>query len=111
MRKYPVCVALLDNATKIHDADSVADVSQDWQIVRNDHVGQAQFGLQLSQKIQNLTLHRDVKARRRLVRDNKFGTQRQSSRDAHPPRLSARKLMRIAAKEIRAETNRSFSPS
>lgn len=44
----------LDELAEVHDADTVADIFDDWQIVGDEEVSQAKLGLQLFQQVENL---------------------------------------------------------
>ena len=63
----------LDDAPKVHDGDSVGDVPDDAQVVRNEQDCQPEPGLKLEQKVHHLGLHRDVECRHDLIRDQAIG--------------------------------------
>jgi hypothetical protein len=46
--------------SKIHDADSVADVFDDWDSVRDEQVGEMILCLKILQEIDNLSLNGDI---------------------------------------------------
>ena len=48
----------LHDAPEIHDRNPVREITDDTEIVRNEEVGQAQFFLQITQKVQDLGLDR-----------------------------------------------------
>ena len=61
-----------DNSPKVHDRDSVADMFDDTQIMRNEEVSQAEFFLQVFEEIDDLGLDREIEGRDRLVGNDQF---------------------------------------
>src|SRR3546814_8217609 len=57
----------------LHDADDVADLANNRQIVGNEEIGQAQFSLQLVEERQNLRLHRDIESGDGFVENEQIG--------------------------------------
>ena len=78
-------------------------MAHDIQIVCDDEESDAERRLELVQEVQHFTLHRDVEAGGRLVRDEELWPQRQRARDADAARLTAGKLVRIALQEGRGQ--------
>ena len=52
----------LHNFTQIHNRDAITNMFNDRKVVRNEHVGQLQFLLQLFQQIQNLRADGDIQS-------------------------------------------------
>src|SRR5829696_5486597 len=66
------------------------------QAVRNEKVRQSKLSLQILKQVYHLSLNRNIESRDRFVANNEFRIQRQSSSDAYPLPLPARKLVRVA---------------
>ena len=86
---------LLDHPAEVHDADPVADVPHDGQVVGDDEVGEVELVLQLLEQVDHLRLHRDVEGRDRLVGDDELGLDGQRPGDADPLALAAGELVRV----------------
>ena len=69
------CVLLreLDDLAEIHDGDTVADVLDHREIMRNEEVGELQLLLQVPQQIDDLRLDGDVERRDGLVSTMRLG--------------------------------------
>ena len=65
-------VALLDNATGIHDGDAAAGVGNDAKIVRDEQMAMP-LGPRLRHQLEDLRLHRHVERGRRLIGDQRSG--------------------------------------
>ena len=89
-------VGIFDDAAEIHDGDTVADVLDHRQIVRDEQIGQAELALQIHQQIEDLRLDRDVERGNRLVADDELGLQRERAGDADALPLAAGEFVRIA---------------
>ena len=94
-----------DDVAQIHHSNTVADVFDNAQVVRNEDVRQLIFPLQFAHQIQNLRLNRHVQRADRLVADNQLRVERQCARNADALPLSAGKLVRIARVDLFAQTN------
>ena len=99
-REHRVRIADLDQPAEIHDADAVGDVAHDRQVVGDHQIAEPVLALQVVHQVQDLALDRDVKPGRGLVGDHQLRPQRQRPCHAHPPRLPARQLVRVAVEEI-----------
>ena len=62
----------LDDATRIHDRDAVAEARDDAWIVRDEQHGETAVALELRKHVEVLRLQRDVERGRRLVRDQQL---------------------------------------
>src|SRR5262245_59294147 len=84
------------DAPGAHHGNSVGDIVDDREIVRDEEVSKAQFLLQIHQQIQDLRLDRNIERRGRLVADDKVGPQGKRPRDPDTLTLASRKTVRIA---------------
>jgi hypothetical protein len=84
---------VFNDLAEIHHRDTLADMANDAEVVADEQIGQAQPGLQISEKLQNLSAHRHVERRRRLVEDDKIGIGGDRARDADPLALAPAQLM------------------
>ncbi len=65
-------VGQLDDLAEVHDRDPVADVLDHAHVVGDEQIGQAKFGLELLELVQDLGLDRDVEGRDGLVAHDEF---------------------------------------
>lgn len=86
-------VSQLHHIAQIHDADAVRNVANHRQVMRNEHVGQVLFFLQLLQQIDNLGLNGHVQRGDALVAHNELGLYRQRPGNADALPLTAGELM------------------
>ena len=98
-----VAVGQFDQFAQVHDADAVGDVLDDAEVMRDEQVGQAHFGLQVLEHIDDLRLDGNVQRRDRLVADDELGVDGQRTGDADALALPARKLMRVAVGVLAVE--------
>lgn len=80
----PVFIGQLHHFSQIHDADSVADMADNTQIMRNKQIGQVEFILQFFHQIDDLGLNGDIECGNGFIRNNQLGIQRQSPRNPDP---------------------------
>ena len=71
-----VCIRQFNHLAEIHHRDTVADMSDDAEIVRNEEIRQAELIAQILEQVDDLRLNRHIKSGNRLVADNKFGIHR-----------------------------------
>ncbi|MNL57108.1 hypothetical protein D3C87_1806460 [compost metagenome] len=76
-----------------------------FQIVGDEDVSQTQLLLKLHQKIDHLSLNRDVQRRDRLITHDQLGIHSQGAGNAHTLSLATREFMRIAIQVLTAKTN------
>ena len=100
-----VAVAELDNAAEIHHRDPVADVAHHRQVVGDEQIGEAQFGLQVIEHVDDLGLDRDVQRRDRLVGDDEGRIGRQGAGHADALPLAAGELVGVATDKIGIEAH------
>src|SRR5680860_1330434 len=56
----------------VHNRNSVADVFNGTQVVRNQEVGHTMIQLETLEQVEDLGLHRHIERRNRLIRDNEL---------------------------------------
>ena len=95
----------LHDLAEIHDGDVVGDVADDGEVVRDEQIRQAPFGLEIGEQIQHLRLHGDVERAHRLVAHDELGLDRERARDPHALALPPRQLVRVALRERGVETD------
>ena len=82
-------------APGVHDDDTVGNVGDDPEIVRDENDRRPESIANLAHQVQDPRLDRDVECRRRLVRDENLRVARQCGRDHHPLSHPTRQLMWI----------------
>ena len=87
-------------AAEVHDADAVADMPDDAEIVGNEEIGKSELFLEVLEKVDYLGLDRDVERGYRLVADDEFGVEGQRARKADPLALPAAELVGIAVEVV-----------
>jgi hypothetical protein len=70
------------------------------QVVRDEEIRQAEFALELSQQVQNLSLDGDVERRHRLVEQDQVGFERERAGDGDALALAARQLGRPPVERV-----------
>ena len=79
----------LHDAAGVHHGQRVRHVADHREVVRDEHVGEAEIALQPPEQVQDLRSDRDVQRRDRLVEDDETGLECQGSRDPDPLALPA----------------------
>ena len=74
-------VALLDELAGVEDADAVAHLADDPEVVADEEHGRVQLRLEPGDEVEHLRLDGRVEARRRLVEDQERGLGRERHRD------------------------------
>ena len=77
----------------LHDHDAVAQGTYQGQVVGDEHVGQAEAGLQVAQQLHDLELDRAVQGRGGLVQDDELRPQDKGPGDGDALALAARELV------------------
>ena len=95
----------LRNLAEVHHRDTVAEMADHSQVVRDEEVGKTEPLLDVFQKVRDLPLNRDVQRRDRLVTDDQVRVERERSRDTDPLPLAAGKFVRVAIAERRVEAD------
>ena len=76
--------ALLYDLAVAHDNHTVGDLGHHTKVMGDEHDAGVVFSVELFQQMQDLLLGRDIQRGGRLVRDQKFGVQRQRHGDHDP---------------------------
>src|SRR5690625_4225262 len=100
----------LDDPAKIHDGDTIGHMPDHVQIMRDHQDRKPGLILQFRKQVQNLALYRDIEPRRRLIRQKQFWAKCEGTGDAHPPGLTAGKLVGVATAEIRWQADHGKEP-
>jgi hypothetical protein len=70
-----VAWALFGDAAEVHDGDVGGDVADDFEVVGDEEVGQAEVGLEVGEEVEDLGLDGDVEGGDGFVADDEFGAQ------------------------------------
>ena len=97
--------APLHDAAGIHDHDPVGDLGDDAEIMGDQHDGGAEVAAELLQQLQDLSLHRHIEGRRRLVGDEQRGIAGERHGDEAALAHAARELMGVAVHRHRGIGN------
>src|SRR5712664_3333743 len=95
----------LHDLAEVHHRNSVGDVLDHRQVVRDEEVGEVELRLEPLEQVDDLCLDRDVEGRDWLVADDEARLHGQSARDADALALAARELVRIPLDETRIEAD------
>ena len=95
----------LHDLAQVHDGDTVGDVADERQVVRNEEVGQAEVSLQRLEQVDDLRADGDVERRDRLVEQHHLRVQRERARKADALALATRKLVREPVCVLGAEAD------
>jgi hypothetical protein len=98
-----VAVGDLHHLAEVHDRDPVRDVPDNGQVVRDEHVGNAEPLLQLLEQVDYAGLDRHVERGDRLVEHDHLGLEGERAGDADPLPLAAGELVRIAVAVLGVE--------
>ena len=89
-REYRFGLATFDQPAILHDKHAVSDLADHPQIMRNEQHRHPGFTLQVSKKVEDLRLNRDVQCRCRFVSDQQVWIIGQRHGDHHPLTLPTR---------------------
>ena len=89
--------ARFDDASLLHHADIVGELTNDAEIMGDEEKRHAHALLLLLEQLQYLRLHRHIERGCRLIGNEQFRAVRQSHCNHHALTLAARQLMRIGA--------------
>ena len=95
----------LNNLAQVHHSDTVGNVTNHRQVMRNEQVGQVELFLQVFEQVDDLRLDRHIERRDRLVADDKRWVDCQGARNADTLALTAGELVRVAVDEVGIEAN------
>jgi len=99
--KHTFTSADLDQAARVHDADTVGEIVDDRKVVRNVHERGASISSQVSQQGENACLGARVKARGRLIQHHNQWVTAECHRDRDPLLLAAAQFERVPSKKRR----------
>ena len=92
---------LLNEAACVEDADAIAHLRNDAEVVADEEHGGRELGLELSDEVEHLRLDRRIEPCGRLVENEELRVLRERNRDHDPLLHAARELMRIARHNAR----------
>ena len=92
------------HTAEIHNADVIAYMFNDRQVVRNEHIRKTEVRLQILQQVDDLCLNGNVQCADRFVTDDETGFKRQSTSNTYTLTLTAAELMGITFKVMRLQT-------
>ena len=78
-----------DEFAQIHHPDTVGNVGDDGEIMRDEEIGKIELFLELLEQIEHLSLDGDIQGRNRFVADDEFGIERQRAGNADALPLAA----------------------
>ena len=91
--------------TQIHHGDTVADVLDDAEVVRDKQVGEVELFLEFFHQVDDLRLDGDVERADRLVGDDELGGKGKGACDPDSLALSAVECVRLSTQVIRVQTD------
>jgi hypothetical protein len=93
----------LHDLARFHHGDSIRDVTNHGEIVRDEQARKTQPLPQIREQIQNLRLHGDIESAHRFIADQKLGFQRQSPGDPDALPLTSRQHVGVPISMIGVE--------
>jgi hypothetical protein len=104
-RVQGVPVGQLHDLAEVHHGDAVGDVADHREVVRDDHVRQAELVLEVVHQVDDLRLDGHVERGDRLVGDDHTGLEGERAGDADALTLAAGELVRVAVVVLRAQAH------
>ena len=98
-------VGELDDLAEVHHRDAVRDVPDHGEVVRDDHVRQAELLLEVVHEVDDLRLDRHVERGDRLVGHDQLRLEGQRAGDADALPLAAGELVRVAVVVLGAQAH------
>ena len=98
-----------NDASVMDDSNPVCEVADHTEIMRDEHISQVVFLLELVHQIQNLCTNRDIKCRNRFIGNDEFRIHDHGSGNADTLTLAAGEFMRIAGLVLRQKSDRTES--
>ena len=92
--KKLLTVSKLNKRTQIHNADAVTDMLYHRKIMSNKQVSQPTFSLKLFQKIDYLSLNRNIQSRNRFITYNEIRIYCKGTGNSNSLALAAGEFMR-----------------
>src|SRR5690625_1062326 len=94
IRRHLINVSLLDNLSAIENCDSMADVANHTEIMRDENIGNTCSPLDFDQQFEHTLLGRQIESRHRLVAHNQFRFKSQRPCNGNSLALPTRELLR-----------------
>ena len=104
--EHPHGIADLHYATEVHHCNSVREMLDGREIVRDEHVRRALLDLQLHQEVHERALDRDVERRDRFVAEDQIRVGRKSPGDGDALLLAPAELVRQPVEVTRGQAHR-----
>ena len=98
-------IADFDELTLVHNADAVAHVADDADVMADEDVGEPELVLQAHQEIEHLRAHGDIERRGRLVGNDDTRIERDGAGNADALALTAGECVRVAFARPRIEAH------
>ena len=95
----------LDELPEVHHGDSVAEVLDGREIVRDEQARELEVLLQVAQQVEYRRLHGNIQRGHRLVRDEQARRDGEGARETDALALPARELVRIAEPQLRPQAD------
>src|SRR5262249_41733503 len=95
-----ITVGELDHLAKVHDRDTMAQVTDNAEIMGNEEVGEVELVAEIFEEIDDLCLDGHVERRDCLVANNKFGPQRERTCNTDALALSTAHFVGVAAGKL-----------
>ena len=86
----------LHDPAEIHHGDTVADMFDHREIVRDEKVRQVELALEIDEQVDNLSLDRNIEGRHRLVADDELRPRSKRPRDSKALALPPGKLVGVS---------------
>ena len=100
-----VLIREFDELSHIHHRDAVAEMPHDSEIVRDKQEREVVALLNVTKKVQDLRLDRDVERRDGFIADEKLRPQHERASDPDPLPLAAAEHMRVAPSGVSGQTD------
>ena len=100
------CAGVFDDAAKVHNGNPVAHKFHHAQIMRNKHICQVLFLLQIFHQVQDLSLNRNIQRGNRFVAYKRFRIHAHGTRNADSLALAAGEFVGEAVHIVCRELNR-----
>ena len=98
-------VRCLYYSSKVHNSDSVRNMSDYQQVVRDEEISNTELFLQLFKHIDDLRLDGNVQRGYGFVADDEFGIYSQRSRDTDTLSLAAGELVDVSCRMLRVQSD------
>ena len=100
IRKQRADLRRLHDLAGIHDADAVADVGRDGEVMGDEQDRHAEFVLKVAEEVEDFLLHGDVEGGRRLVGDEERGIATQGAGNGYALTVGLLAVFSLTPKRI-----------